>query len=340
MKKLKTLFRYIKNIDYKNMFKIVKKISIKANKNYIYILLDVIYCGFKYGAGYYDYQEFEFYLLNKEERKTYLTRAKNNEIIKTFNNQKSFYKLNNKALFNKEFKNYINRSFLLINKDNFNEFKNFIETNKTIIVKPLEGEGGIGIEKYYITDKTNKKRLFNKLIKNNQNLIEECVEQHSKINKLYKESVNTLRLFTFNDGKHSYVVNSVFKLGNGGVTDNFSSGGMYTFVDEKGKVIVPAIDKEDNIHTIHPITKEKIVGFIVPEYIEACDLVKKASNMVKEIGYIGWDVAISNKGPVIIEGNPFPGVFQIKPSLVDKKEGLIPKYNKVMKIFSNNKRSS
>ena len=36
---------------------------------------------------------------------------------------------------------------------------------------------------------------------------------------------------------------------------------------------------------------------------------------------------------MIIEGNSFPGVFQVKPSLVDKKEGLIPSYDEVMHIF-------
>ena len=80
----------MKQLDYKNMFRIAKKISKKTGKNYIGILFDMVRCGLKYQAGYYDYQEFEFYNLNKEERKTYLTRGKNNEIVKSdyiFENQ-------------------------------------------------------------------------------------------------------------------------------------------------------------------------------------------------------------------------------------------------------------
>ena len=57
-------------MDYKNMFRIAKAISKKTKKNYISIVIDMIKCGFKYQAGYYDYQEFEFYNLNNEERKT------------------------------------------------------------------------------------------------------------------------------------------------------------------------------------------------------------------------------------------------------------------------------
>ena len=36
--------------------KIAKAIGKKTKKNYIAILIDMIKCGFKYQAGYYDYQ--------------------------------------------------------------------------------------------------------------------------------------------------------------------------------------------------------------------------------------------------------------------------------------------
>ena len=48
---------------------------------------------------------------------------------------------------------------------------------------------------------------------------------------------------------------------------------------------------------------------------EACDFVCKAAKQIPEIQYIGWDVAITKEGPAIIEGNSFPGVFQILPKL-------------------------
>ncbi|MDD2409144.1 MAG: sugar-transfer associated ATP-grasp domain-containing protein [Bacilli bacterium] len=324
--------KIIKNIDFKNMFKIIKKISNKTNKNYFFTVLDVIYSAIIYGAGYYDYQEFEFYNLNHKLRKTYLTRVKNNKIIRKYNDKNFFYKLDNKLEFNKLFKEYIKRDYLFINNDNYKVFQKFVNKHQEFIVKPLDGEGGYGIQKMHINNKTNLKKLFHDLLSNNQVLIEEYINQHKKITELYNNSVNTLRLFTFYDGTKTYVLNSVFKLGNGGVIDNFCSGGMYTFVDDNGKIIVPAIDQNDNIYYIHPITKKDILGFVIPMYQEACNLVKEAAILIPEIKYIGWDVAITNKGPLIIEGNSFPGVFQIKPSLNNKKEGLIPKYQKVMKI--------
>ena len=113
MGKIKYLFKRIIKMDYKNMFRIAKAISKKTKKNYISIVIDMIKCGFKYQAGYYDYQEFEFYNLNNEERKTYLTRGKNNEIIKKFNNKSSFHKFENKVEFNKIFNKYLKRNWMM-----------------------------------------------------------------------------------------------------------------------------------------------------------------------------------------------------------------------------------
>ena len=66
------------------------------------------------------------------------------------------------------------------------------------------------------------------------------------------------------------------------------------------------------------MTNTDIVGFKVPKYKEAVKLALKASKVVKEIRYVGWDVAITNDGPCIIEGNEFPSYGLIQNYLLDK----------------------
>ena len=333
MRKFKYLIKRIIQLDYKNMFKIAKKISKKTKKNYIGIILDMVRCGIKYQAGYYDYQEFEFYNLNKKERETYLTRGKNNEIVRRFNDKASFHIFENKDEFYTTFNKFIKREWMKLNENNKEQFIEFFRKHKQIIVKPIDGEGGKGVEKLIYTNDAEVEKTYQKLIENKQLIVEECIRQNEELNKLYDKSVNSLRMFTFyKDGK-SYFLQAVLKIGNGGVVDNFSSGGMYTYVNEEGYVYVEAIDREDNIFHEHPISKSKIVGFKVPMFNEAVELVKEAAKVVPEIGYVGWDVAIGEKEPIIIEGNCFPGVFQVKPSLYNNKNGLIPKYNEIMKIF-------
>lgn len=335
MEKIKYLFKRILKLDYSNMIKIAKAVSKKTNKNLLFILFDMTKCGLKYQAGYYDYQEFEFYNLNKEQRETYLTRGKNNEIIKKFNDKSKFYIFDNKEEMYKIYNKFLKRQWMVLNENNYNDFLDFFKQNKVIIVKPIDGEGGKGIEKYeYINDEESK-IVYSSLLFKKQLLVEQCIKQHPDMNKLYNKSVNTLRMFTFYKDGQAYFLQAILKVGNGGVVDNFSSGGMYTYVDDEGTVYAEAIDQMDNKYYKHPISNETIVGFKVPMFKEAVGMVKEAAKVVPEMGYIGWDVAISEDGPVLVEGNCYTGVFQVKPSLVEKKEGIIPKYNKVMQIFGN-----
>ena len=318
--RIRYLIKRIFKLDYKNMLK-------KAKKSQLSIVLDMIKCGIKYQAGYYDYQEFEFYLLNDNERKTYLTRGKNDAIVKKYNKKDSWYKFDDKVIFNQIFKDYIKRKHTDLRNCSRLEFETFMTGIEYVIAKPIDGDGGKGIEIF----ETFEPNLYGKLISNKKYLVEEVVKQHHKLAELYDKSVNTLRIFTFLKDGVPYVLQSILKIGNGGVIDNFSSGGMYTFLDENGKVIVPAIDQQDNIYETHPISNKKIIGFEVPMFQEAIEMVKEAAKVVPEIAYVGWDVAITDKGPVVIEGNCYPGVFQIKPSFSNDKIGILPKYESIMK---------
>lgn len=325
--RIKYLVKRVFNLNYGNMFKIAKKISKKTNKKSITIVFDMIKCGIKYQAGYYDYQEFEFYLLNANQRKTYLTRGKNDAIVKKYNKKDYWYKFDDKAIFNKNFKEFVKRKHIDLRNCSKLEFEDFMTGIEYIIAKPINGDGGKGIEIF----ESFEPDLYHRLITNKQYLVEEVIKQHEKLNELYNKSVNTLRIFTFLKDGVPYVLQSILKIGNGGVIDNFSSGGMYTFLDENGKVIVPAIDQQDNIYETHPISNKKIIGFEVPMFQEAIEMVKEAAKVVPEIAYVGWDVAITDKGPVVIEGNCYPGVFQIKPSFSNDKIGILPKYESIMK---------
>lgn len=331
MKNFKFLLRIFKSSSIKTLLDISKKISKEKNKMRLFIIIDMIYCGIVYGAAFHDYQEFEFYNLNRKQRKTYLTRGINNKIVNLYNNKEYWEIFNDKTKFNDLFKDFIKRDTINLNNCSLEEFKNFTKNKDKIIVKPNCGEGGKGISIIDLKDK-NIKNLYEELIENKTTLVEELIKQHEKLNKLYDKSVNSLRMFTFQHDNKAYFLQAILKIGNGGIVDNFSSGGMYTFADENGFIITPAIDRKDDIYEIHPVSKCNIVEFEVPFFKEAVELVKKASFKVPEVGYIGWDVAITDKGPIIIEGNCYPGVFQIKPSLSKEKIGILKKYKEVMKI--------
>lgn len=332
MKKIKFIFKKIKGFQYKNFFNIINKIHKKTKINRIYLFFDIIRTAIKYGNGYMDYFEFEFYLLNDEERQTYITAYINSNIVKKYNDKEEMKKFDDKLTFNKMYKKYLKRDYLDLSDSSIEEFKKFTQKHKKIICKIPDGTGGKGIKIIEIDKNTNIEDLYNSLINDNLILVEEYLIQHEEMNKLYSESVNTLRIITFLDENGVHILKTILKIGNGGHVDNFSSGGMYTFVNEEGRVFVPAIDEKGNIFKTHPISKTKIIDFEVPMYKEIVKLINEVGKVNKKVRYIGWDIAVSKNGPVLIEGNPFSGIFQVKPSISGIKTGDLPNFRKYMDI--------
>lgn len=333
MKKVKYIVKRLKSFRCKSWFITVNEIAKKTKRSRIIVFFDTVFCMIKYGAGYMDYFEFEFYLLTNAERKTYLTSTINNQIIAKYNNKQYMPIFHDKLLFNEKFKKYLHRDYMNLKVATQKDFIAFVSNKDKIVAKVTDDCGGKGVDIYNMGDYEDKKDLYNKLIANKQFLLEECIAQNSTMAKLYANSINSLRIITFvaDDGE-VIIMNVVLRIGNGGVVDNFSSGGMYTFVSDTGKVLVPAIDEKGNIYKVHPISKERIVDFEIPNFNEVIKYVKKLAKVVPEVRYVGWDIALTNNGVDVIEGNEYSGVFQIKPSLSKEHIGLLPKYKKYMDL--------
>ena len=85
MSKLSYLIRRVTRMDYKAMNAKIKDIHEKSGKNRIWIFFDMAHCGRKFGAGYMDYWLYEMYNLTEAERDTYITRGRNYELVKRYN---------------------------------------------------------------------------------------------------------------------------------------------------------------------------------------------------------------------------------------------------------------
>jgi hypothetical protein len=105
---------------------------------------------------------------------------------------------------------------------------------------------------------------------------------------------------------------------------------MYTLLDTDGVARHPAFDAAGGAFAVHPLSGTPIVGFRVPLYAEVRALLERVAPVVPEMPYIGWDVAIGPDRPMLIEGNPNSGVYQLKPSLSGVRTGLLPAYRAAM----------
>lgn len=332
IKRLRYILIKLKTIQFKEMVKIAKKIKVKAHKPVLLTLIDMTIAALRYGCGYMDYFEFEFYLLNGQQRATYITGSINSAIVAKYNNKDYFYIFEEKSEFNHRFQEFIGRGFLRLDGDNYPAFRDFIAGKARFIVKPNNNSCGIGVEVYQSEAISDQQQLYQKLLDHDQTLIEDFIVQDPRMNTLYASSVNTLRVISFRKETEVHILKVILKIGNGGLVDNFSSGGMYTFVDQQGIVFVPAIDEAGNIYETHPLSGQAIVGFRVPQYPEVCELVRKLGLVVPEVPYVGWDIAVTPRGPVVVEGNNFSGIFQVKPSISGIKTGDLPNFRRYMEM--------
>lgn len=338
---MKKLIYYIKRIfgmDYKQFFITLNKVHKRSNKSRIYLFFDMLYSSYKYLAGYTDYFLFYFENLNKKQRSTYITRGVNNNYLRYLNNRDYYKYFRNKVLFNDKFKEFIKRDYLDLNQASIDDFKEFTSKHNTFIVKPIDDTGGHGVEKITINKSTHINSLYKDLLNNNQALVEECVIQHKDMAALAEKSVNTLRIVTITINGKTHIMLRVIRIGNGiNAVDNFHSGGMFAYFDENGIITTPAADREGIVYENHPYTNVKIQGYKIPFHKEAIEMAIEASKVIPEIRYIGFDIAITKDGPVIIEGNELPGydVYQSKLTISDTKEGLKPYFDKI--IYKNQK---
>ena len=89
--------------------------------------------------------------------------------------------------------------------------------------------------------------------------------------------------------------------------DNVDCGGMASRIDlDTGRLLTVGADKQGNTFIKHPMTNTSIVGFTIPFWKEAKQICMEAAQMIPEMRFVAWDVAITEKGPTFIEGNSFP----------------------------------
>ena len=301
----------------------------KSGKPKILIVADMAWCALAYGAGYYDYVIFGYWGLSHAKRKTILTRLANKKLIDLVDEPDAHQFFDQKSKFYRRFGEFLGRDTLIVEDSNAEEFAAFFVKHSTIIVKPDVGWSGKGIRKLEIGDYPTKESLadlWDELLATDIGVIDEVIIQHPQVGALNPTSVNSLRMVTFvnYDGTPEYIY-SVIKMGGvGAFVDNQESGGLHCPLDPKtGKVFGIAHTADYVPFDRHPATGVEFVGYTIPMVKEAIELCLKAALVEPRIRYVGWDVAITEAGPVIIEGNSYPGTdFWQLPEYGDQEFGL------------------
>jgi hypothetical protein len=301
----------------------------KSGKPKIGIVIDMVWCAAKYGAGYYDYIIFGFWGLSHAKRKTILTRLSNQKLIEMVDDPSCHETFDQKAKFYRRFAEFLGRDVLIMEDSTKEDFVSFFRLHGTIIVKPDVGWSGKGIRKLEIVDYPTDEsieELYEELVGAGIGVVDEVIIQHDDVARLNPSSVNSIRMTTFVnfDGSPEYIYGAIKMGGEGAFVDNAESGGLHCPLDPvTGKIMGVAHTSALVTHDRHPGTGIEFLGYTIPMVTEAIDLCLKAALVEPGIRYVAWDVAITPTGPLIIEGNDYPGTdFWQLPEYGDLEFGL------------------
>lgn len=142
-------------------------------------------------------------------------------------------------------------------------------------------------------------------------MIQPCIQNAEPLLSLAGGRLCTLRIVTSRpyDGTPE-VQAAVLKMAAGSnVADNFANKGVAAPVGIESGEVGAAVSKsvegmiKGESFSHHPDTKMPIAGLRLPDWKRVLDACVEAHSQFPAFHSVGWDVAITNAGPVLLEGN-------------------------------------
>jgi hypothetical protein len=309
MKKIIYLVYYIKETPKDKFFKFLNYASNKSKKTKIALIFDIVFASWKYNISILDYFYFRFFKKNNEERKKWAGTGYMYEFQLKMNPKNSRKLLEDKIIFLNIYNKFVIHNHVSLDQIKINspEFLKVMQNpSGKIVFKDALGQCGFGIQ-VDEAKKWNREDLIAYMESKGFNLLESFVQQANELQVMSPSGLNTIRIFTLLTSKNEVVLlGSRLRITINSKVDNMASGNMAAVIDDSNGVVISEgffsdITKENCL--VHPVTGVKIVGFQVPFWKETLELVKEAALLQTTNRSVGWDVAITNNGPELIEGN-------------------------------------
>lgn len=284
---------------------------------------DIVFCRFAYGFQPDEYLCCELENKSMQERKAIISDTDRYCYVYQMNDISAMQTFNNKGKTYNKFKKYYGRDALYIkNRRDYRNFCSFIERHPTFVSKDVFGGMGKDVELVNTREcKISEKKLFQDMMVKGPRLLEERVVQNNVMGVLNPSSVNTVRCITLNTMDGIVVSYCFLKVGRkGSFVDNGGSGGILVGIDKKyGKLNTDGYDELNVRYVTHPDSGVNLKGYQLPDWEQLIHMCVEMSGQMPTVKYIGWDLAYTDTGWIVIEGN---GMSQmIGPQIVWRNRG-------------------
>ncbi len=146
-------------------------------------------------------------------------------------------------------------------------------------------------------------------------ILQPRLRNHPALEPFSNGALCTLRVLTYRIPDYgSGVLSTTWRMPAGdGIIDNFSGGGIAAGVTPSG-VLRQAITKDaaGGSFDRHPDTGQPITGTHLPMFREMVDLAETAHERFTEPYLVGWDVACTPAGCILLEGNWIWGIDAVQ----------------------------
>jgi hypothetical protein len=184
---------------------------------------------------------------------------------------------------------------------------------RELVAKPVRGEGGDGVRMLGAVPDGD---ALTALLRGQRGpvLVQPLVRVHPSISYLALNALPTVRIVTILDENGApEVVSATFRCPSKpeARVDNMKAGGLISAVAlDDGTLGTACLGYGGGDHDVHPTTGALITGRPLPDWQAATALVIRAhQDAFADYILIGWDVALTPEGPLLIEGNGKPGVL-------------------------------
>lgn len=303
---------YLLRTNWKLFSKYSRFVKVTKGISYFRLYMKVLYTMIKHNASPLDYFSLKFYDLPEEEWSNYPCTGFMYEYQLRMNPRKERLVLHDKIKFLEVFNGLSGRQWTTLenlkkNKELATDFLH--RAGKKLVLKNSKGGAGKQVEVIDISPDIPES-VIRIMEAENFDLAEHYVIQHDELMRMSPSAVNTIRIVTQHIQDEVIILLAFLRVSVNANVDNLSVGsygvnfGAAIDVDT-GQVNRPGIYLDITKPEVyyHPVTNTPVVGFKIP-YWEACKhMAIKAAGLISGNRSIGWDIAVTKEGPVLIEGN-------------------------------------
>ena len=308
----------LRRTNWPEIARLIRSTASASGHHSMAITRDLLHSVIRYQTMPMDYFTFALAMKTEREQERYMSALLLRQFHVAMNDPSSALVLRNKILFHQRFDRLASGDFFVLVHGSGSELASWIraQPRARIVAKhPLHGGGssvffldvaesavglligGMPVEEFHRT-----------ALAKGTVLLEGVIEQHPDLAALHASSLNTARITTVVSPDHRVSIEfAALRIGVEGHLDNFSTGGLAAIIDPvTGVVLGPAVRKDPRDTTgyaTHPRTGQQIEGLALPDWSAVLDLVTQAALVLPEVRTVGWDVAFTPSGPLLIEGN-------------------------------------